>query len=76
MIRTKARQQGGAVIITIPAGVLKLRQIKAGDRLDIDLTPDGFVVRKIEVPVAYSANPAQWSVSLMVSGSQAQIGLK
>ncbi len=46
MIQIKARQQGGAVIITIPAGLLKLRGIKAGDALDLDVTTDGFVVRK------------------------------
>lgn len=48
MIRTKARRQGGAVIITIPAGILKLRDIKAGDALDVDVTPDGFVIHKVE----------------------------
>lgn len=49
MIQTKARQQGGAVIITIPAGILKLRGIKAGDVLDLDVTSDGFVVHKVKV---------------------------
>lgn len=48
MIRTKARRQGGAVIITIPAALLKLRDIKAGDALDLDVTPDGFVIHKVE----------------------------
>ena len=57
MIRATARQQGGAVILTIPADILKLRQIKAGDHLGIDLTPDGFIVRKTGVPEAYSATP-------------------
>lgn len=52
MIQIKARKQGGAVIITIPAGLLKLRGIKAGDALDLDVTPDGFVIRKVEATVA------------------------
>ncbi|WP_257309735.1 AbrB/MazE/SpoVT family DNA-binding domain-containing protein [Geothrix fuzhouensis] len=48
MILVKARKQGGAVIITIPAGLLKLLDIKAGDALDLDVLPDGFVIRKAE----------------------------
>lgn len=57
MIRTNARQQGGAVILTIPADILRLKGIKAGDPLGIDVTPDGFSVRKAAVPKANSANP-------------------
>ena len=53
MIQIKTRKQGGAVIITIPAGLLKLRGIKAGDALDLDVTPDGFVIHKVE-----TASPA------------------
>ena len=48
MIQVKARKQGGAVIITIPAGLLKLLDIKAGDALDLDVLPDGFAIRKAE----------------------------
>ena len=48
MIQIKARKQGGAVIITIPAGLLKLRDIKAVDALDLDVLPDGFVIRKVK----------------------------
>jgi antitoxin ChpS len=48
MIQVKARRQGGAVVITIPADLLKLRNIKAGDVLDMDVLPDGFVIRKAE----------------------------
>lgn len=48
MILTKARQQGGAVIMTIPSDLLKLKGIKAGDPLAIDVTPDGFIVQKVE----------------------------
>lgn len=48
MIQVNARQQGGAVIMTIPADLLKLRDIKAGDALELDVTPDGFVVRKAD----------------------------
>lgn len=48
MIRSNARQQGGAVIMTIPSGLLKLKNIKAGDPLTVDVTPDGFIVRKAE----------------------------
>jgi len=48
VIQTKARQQGGAVIMTIPSDLLKLKDIKAGDPLTVDVTPDGFIVRKAE----------------------------
>ena len=48
MIQTNARQQGGAVIMTIPSDLLKLKNIKAGDPLTVDVTPDGFIVRKVE----------------------------
>ncbi|MFN8010214.1 MAG: AbrB/MazE/SpoVT family DNA-binding domain-containing protein [Holophagaceae bacterium] len=34
--------------MTIPADLLKLRDIKAGDALELDVTPDGFVVRKAD----------------------------
>lgn len=57
MIRTNARQQGGAVVLTIPADVLRLRGIKAGDPLGIDVTPDGFNVRKAGVPETSAADP-------------------
>ena len=46
MHQVKARKQGGAVVITIPATLLKLRDIKAGDTLGLDLLPDGFSIRK------------------------------
>lgn len=48
VIQVNARQQGGAVIMTIPSDLLKLRDIKAGDPLTVDVIPDGFVVRKAE----------------------------
>ncbi len=48
VIQVSARQQGGAVIMTIPSDLLKLRDIKAGDALNVDVIPDGFVVRKAE----------------------------
>lgn len=57
MIRTNARQQGGAVILTIPADILKLKGIKAGDPLGIDVTPDGFIVRKARIPETNPADP-------------------
>jgi hypothetical protein len=57
MIRTNARQQGGAVVLTIPADVLKLKLIKAGDPLGIEVTPDGFTVRKAGLPDTHSAVP-------------------
>lgn len=41
MIPVSARQQGGAVIMTIPADLLKLLNIKAGDQLDLDVVPGG-----------------------------------
>jgi antitoxin component of MazEF toxin-antitoxin module len=46
MLYVKARKQGGSVVITIPSGILKLCDIKAGDVLYLDLVPDGFAVRK------------------------------
>lgn len=48
MLQTTARQQGGAVIMTIPSDLLKLKDIKAGDPLTVDVTQDGFIVRKAE----------------------------
>jgi antitoxin ChpS len=48
VILTKARKQGGAVIMTIPSDLLKLKNIKAGDPLTVDVTLDGFIVRKAE----------------------------
>lgn len=73
MIQIKARKQGGAVIITIPAGLLKLRGIKAGDALDLDVTPDGFVIRKVEAAINPNnagpmATPTAEGHQLMVSG--------
>lgn len=44
-------------MLTIPADVLKLRGIKAGDPLGIDLTPEGFNVRKAGIPKTGSADP-------------------
>lgn len=41
MIPVSARQQGGAVVMTIPADLLKLLNIKAGDQLDLDVMPGG-----------------------------------
>jgi antitoxin component of MazEF toxin-antitoxin module len=35
--------------MTIPSDLLKLKDIKAGDPLTIDVVPDGFIVRKGEV---------------------------
>jgi len=34
--------------MTIPADLLKLKDIKAGDPLDVDVVPGGFIVRKAE----------------------------
>lgn len=36
--------------MTIPSDLLKLKDIKAGDPLTVDVTPDGFIVRKAEAP--------------------------
>ena len=57
MIQTNARQQGGAVILTIPADILRLKGIRAGDPLGIDVTPDGFNVRKAWIPETNPADP-------------------
>lgn len=57
MARTNARQQGGAVIITIPADILKQKQIRAGDPLDVDVTPTGFSVQKVGIPDIAVATP-------------------
>ena len=45
MIPVSARQQGGAVIMTIPSDLVKLLNIKAGDSLNLDVVPGGFVAR-------------------------------
>ena len=36
--------------MTIPSDLLKLKDIKAGDPLTVDVTPEGFIVRKAEAP--------------------------
>ncbi|MDE3246764.1 MAG: AbrB/MazE/SpoVT family DNA-binding domain-containing protein [Acidobacteriota bacterium] len=45
MISVNARQQGGAVIMTIPADLVKLLGIEAGDPLQVDVVPGGFIAR-------------------------------
>ena len=50
MISVNARQQGGAVIMTIPADLLKLFNIEAGDSLNVDVIPGGFVTRPANAP--------------------------
>jgi antitoxin ChpS len=52
MIPVHARQQGGAVIMTIPADLVKLLNIKAGDTLNVDVVPGGFITRPIVVTAA------------------------
>ena len=45
MISINARQQGGAVVMTIPSDLVKLFHITAGDLLNVDVIPGGFVTR-------------------------------
>lgn len=52
MISVNARQQGGAVIMTIPADLVKLLQIEAGDPLTIDIVPGGFIARPANAATA------------------------
>lgn len=52
MISVNARQQGGAVIMTIPADLVKLLGIEAGDSLKVDLVPGGFIARPASTMVA------------------------
>lgn len=70
MIQVKARQQGGSVVISIPAVILKLRNIRAGDVLDLDVLPDGFEIRKAEPPSGAALIPGTRAIPLMVSRSQ------
>lgn len=52
MISVNARRQGGAVIMTIPADLVKLLQIEAGDSLNVDVVPGGFVARPANAATA------------------------
>lgn len=52
MISVNARQQGGAVIMTIPADLVKLLQIEAGDPLTINIVPGGFIARPANAATA------------------------
>lgn len=63
MIPVKARQQGGAVIMTIPADLLKLLNIKSGDPLNVDVIPGGFVTR-----TASAAIPRRYTLAELLNG--------
>ncbi len=45
VISIHARQQGGAVVMTIPSDLVKLFHITPGDSLNVDVIPGGFVTR-------------------------------
>lgn len=63
MISVKARQQGGAVIMTIPADLVKLLGIKAGDSLQVDVVPGGFIARP-----ANAATARRYTLSELMQG--------
>ena len=63
MIPVNARQQGGAVIMTIPADLVKLLNIKSGDALNVDVIPGGFVTRP-----AATAAPRRYTLAELLKG--------
>ena len=63
MIPVNARQQGGAVIMTIPADLVKLLNIKSGDCLTVDVVPGGFVTRP-----AVMAAPRRYTLAELLNG--------
>ena len=64
MIPVNARQQGGAVIMTIPADLVKLLKIKAGDSLSVDVVPGGFVTRLMT-----AAAPRRYTLAELLAGA-------
>jgi antitoxin ChpS len=63
MIPVNARQQGGAVIMTIPADLVKLLNIKSGDSLNVDVIPGGFVARP-----AANTTPRRYTLAELLKG--------
>jgi antitoxin ChpS len=63
MIPVNARQQGGAVIMTIPADLVKLFDIKSGDSLNVDVIPGGFVTRPATI-----AAPRRYTIGELLKG--------
>lgn len=48
MITVQVRKQGGAAIITIPSDVLKMLDIEIGEKLELDVMKEGFLVKHIK----------------------------
>ena len=63
MIPVNARQQGGAVIMTIPADLVKLLNIKSGDPMSIDVVPGGFITRPVS-----AVSPQRYTLSELLKG--------
>ncbi len=47
MIRVNIRKQGGAAVMTIPASVLKMLNIEAGAKLELDVVQGAFTARPV-----------------------------
>ncbi len=45
MITVNIRKQGGAAVMTIPANVLKMLDIEAGGKLELNVIPGAFTAR-------------------------------
>lgn len=43
MISVNVRKQGGAAVMTIPSGVLKILDIGVGSTLELSITKEGFI---------------------------------
>jgi antitoxin ChpS len=47
MFTVNIRKQGGAAIMTIPADVLKMLNIKVGTTLELEVTDQAFIARPV-----------------------------
>lgn len=43
MTTVNIRKQGGAAVITIPSGILKILGIRVGSKLELNVTEEGFI---------------------------------
>lgn len=63
MISVNVRQQGGAVIMTIPANLVKMLDIEVGDRLALDVVKGKLVAS----PVSQAA-PKRYTLEELLQG--------
>jgi len=47
-VRTKIRQQGGSLTITLPKEMADRLDLKAGDEVHVVETPDGIAIRRYD----------------------------